>query len=79
MEPTLNKSRLAAVIGLVSAMCSIPVMYAMHQAVPMQGWQDYLINWLMALFISLAAAGAILHLALFAFGGTLPKWFWTEV
>lgn len=76
MEPSLNQPRMFVVVVVMSALFSIPALYLMNQEVPMSGWQEFALNWPMALFIGGLFSGVVIHLAAILLGGTLPKWFW---
>lgn len=79
MEPTLNKPRMAVAITLLAIMLSGLVFWYTTTRFAMQGWEDVIFNYLIALFIGECGAGIVLYLTAFTMNGTLPKWFWETV
>lgn len=78
MAPTLNRIRLAALIAGISMTFAIPVFWYWRTLFPMPTFADILVNAVMAIFVGGCAAGVIVHLSIFAMGGTLPRWFWVD-
>lgn len=76
-EPTLNRSRLAIALGILSVPCAVPFFMYLVEVLPMPTAADVVISLLMALYAGTGTAGAIICMIAFFMKGTLPRWFWS--